>query len=289
MGGSARRGRCRSARAGSAGAWRSTTRDAPRTLRPVSSLRRGKALRPRSSTLAVATSVARLTRRASCGHAAVPDLEPGAWVVHRPNHRCEVRHHCSQRGQGSEGVPLLLGYGQRGGRLPRRRSKVGRTLRGTTTSTTLRRPRLSRTGACSGTPISTRRRTRKYRPTPASKNTFFAASITTFCFMPLTVQASCDHPFSPGPGFGGTGDAAQYSVQLVANNGACKTGNMVMYSYVPGTNQLFAVLSPATPGGAERTNPSNTSIGQGSRSILRTPSRSGTTTRSRMTALTSGP
>jgi hypothetical protein len=90
----------------------------------------------------------------------------------------------------------------------------------------------------------------QYRTSPASKNTFFASSITTFCYVPLTVQASCDHPFSGGPGFGGgTGDAAQYFVQLVAQNGACKTGNMVMYSYVPGTNQLFAVLSPVTPGG----------------------------------------
>jgi len=88
--------------------------------------------------------------------------------------------------------------------------------------------------------------------TPDSKWTpdvpsFFVASITTFCFVPLTVTPSCTSPFS-GIGFGGTGGTVVYSAQLVANGG-CKSSNVVMYSYTPGTNQLFAVLSPATPGG----------------------------------------
>ena len=36
----------------------------------------------------------------------------------------------------------------------------------------------------------------QYRSTPASKNTFFVASHTTFCYEPLTVEPSCDEPFS---------------------------------------------------------------------------------------------
>lgn len=88
--------------------------------------------------------------------------------------------------------------------------------------------------------------------TPDSKYTtsnpsFYVASITTFCYIPLTVTPSCTSPFS-GIGFGGTGGTVVYSAQLVASGG-CKSSNVVMYSYTPGTNQLFAVLSPATPGG----------------------------------------
>lgn len=79
---------------------------------------------------------------------------------------------------------------------------------------------------------------------------FYAASIMTFCYTPLTVQPSCTSPFS-GLGFGGTGGAVDYSAQLVAQNGACKSSNVVMYSYTPGTNQLFATLNPVTGGGTK--------------------------------------
>jgi hypothetical protein len=81
-----------------------------------------------------------------------------------------------------------------------------------------------------------------------SNPTFYVASITTFCYSTLTRQPSCTTPFS-GIGFGGTGGTVEYSAQLVAQNGQCKGGNVVMYSYTPGTNQLFATLNPVTPGG----------------------------------------
>ena len=74
----------------------------------------------------------------------------------------------------------------------------------------------------------------------------YSVSYTTFCFNLPTVQPFCDKPFS-GIGFAGTGGTATYSAQLVANGG-CKSDNVIMYSYTPGTNQLFAVLSPITPG-----------------------------------------
>jgi hypothetical protein len=74
----------------------------------------------------------------------------------------------------------------------------------------------------------------------------FSASYTTFCFNLPTVHPSCTAPFS-GIGFAGTGGTATYSVQLVANGG-CKSDDMIMYSYTPGTNKLFAVLSPISPG-----------------------------------------
>lgn len=85
--------------------------------------------------------------------------------------------------------------------------------------------------------------------TPDSKYTttnfsFFTASITTFCYVPLTVAPSCASPFS-GIGFGG----ATYSAQLAPNNGACKTSNVVMYTYND-NGTLFATLHPATPTGA---------------------------------------
>jgi hypothetical protein len=89
----------------------------------------------------------------------------------------------------------------------------------------------------------------KYAPNPPSKQTFFVASITTFCYVPLnTATPSCDTPFN-GIDFNGTGGTAEYFAQLVGVNGGCKTGNVVMYSYTEGTNKLFAALYPVTPGG----------------------------------------
>jgi hypothetical protein len=83
--------------------------------------------------------------------------------------------------------------------------------------------------------------------TPDGRNTFFAASHTTFCYKALTVQPSCDEPFS-GLEFGGTAGTVEYSAQLETNGGLCKDENVVMFSFVPGTNQVFAQLSPVTSG-----------------------------------------
>lgn len=87
----------------------------------------------------------------------------------------------------------------------------------------------------------------QYRATPASKNTFFVASHTTFCYEPLTVQPSCDEPFS-GLEFGATVGAVEYSAQLETNDGQCKDENVVMFSFTPGTDQVFAQLSPVASG-----------------------------------------
>ena len=81
--------------------------------------------------------------------------------------------------------------------------------------------------------------------TPTSKYTaaipdFFVASITTFCYSELTVTPSCSAPFSGLP-LGGTG-TVQYSAQLVSKDGACKNSKVVMYSYTPRENDLFATL-----------------------------------------------
>lgn len=79
-----------------------------------------------------------------------------------------------------------------------------------------------------------------------SSLTFFTASITTFCYVPLTVQPSCTAPFS-GLGFGGTGGSVEYSAQLVSPDGtSCKGSNVVMYSYTSGTSSFFATLNPVT-------------------------------------------
>ena len=83
------------------------------------------------------------------------------------------------------------------------------------------------------------------------KFTFFVASITTFCYKPatdLTVTPSCGSPF-PGHKLGGTGGAVLFEAQLVLKNGLCKTDNVVMYSFTPDTNKLFATLNPVAPGG----------------------------------------
>jgi hypothetical protein len=89
--------------------------------------------------------------------------------------------------------------------------------------------------------------------TPDSKYTtdlptFFVASITTFCYRPLTVTPSCTKPFGPLPGLGGTGDAVQYSAQLELSGSACKSQNVVMFSYSPDTDELYAQLSPVGTG-----------------------------------------
>jgi hypothetical protein len=76
----------------------------------------------------------------------------------------------------------------------------------------------------------------------------YSVSYTTFCFNLPIVHPSCTEPFS-GLGIAGTGTAT-YSAQLVANNG-CKSDDVIMYSYTPGTNQLFATLYPLTPGGTK--------------------------------------
>ncbi|HEU5207569.1 MAG TPA: hypothetical protein VFT94_08175, partial [Gaiellaceae bacterium] len=77
----------------------------------------------------------------------------------------------------------------------------------------------------------------------------YSVSYTTFCFNLPTVSPSCTSPFS-GVAFAGTGGIATYSAQLVANNG-CKEDDVIMYSYTPGTNRLFATLYPLTPGGTQ--------------------------------------
>lgn len=85
----------------------------------------------------------------------------------------------------------------------------------------------------------------QYRP---NRPTFFAASHTTFCYEPLTRQPSCDEPFS-GHELGATAGTVEYSAQLEPNSlGQCKEDNVVMFSFVPGTNQVFAQLSPVGSG-----------------------------------------
>lgn len=89
----------------------------------------------------------------------------------------------------------------------------------------------------------------KYTP---SKNTFFVASITTFCYVPLpTVPFSCTTPFG-NSGFGGTAGTVEYTAQLVPNgSGGCKNGNAVMYSYTSGSATSYSALYPVTPGGQQ--------------------------------------
>ena len=89
----------------------------------------------------------------------------------------------------------------------------------------------------------------KYTP---SKPTFFVASITTFCYvpfttptLPLTTTPTCDEPFQ-GHALSAT---VLYEAQLVFQSLVCKDGDVVMYSFAPGTNELFATLHPVTPGG----------------------------------------
>lgn len=84
---------------------------------------------------------------------------------------------------------------------------------------------------------------------PASP-TFYVASITTFCYKPLTVQPRCDEPFD-GLKFGGTAGAVDYSAQLVENELGCKGDDVVMYSYTSGSGSFFATLNPVTGGGPQ--------------------------------------
>ena len=78
----------------------------------------------------------------------------------------------------------------------------------------------------------------------ASKPSFNVASITTFCYASLTVTPSCDEPFE-GLTFGG---GVEYSAQLLAKDGECKTDDVVMYTYNDeGTR--FATLHPVAGGG----------------------------------------
>ena len=49
-----------------------------------------------------------------------------------------------------------------------------------------------------------------------------------------------------GTAFGGTGTAT-YEAVLVAQGGACKSGDAVMYSQASAGNELFAVLHPVVP------------------------------------------
>jgi hypothetical protein len=87
---------------------------------------------------------------------------------------------------------------------------------------------------------------------PPKGNTFYAISHTTFCYTPLTVHPTCapDPPFS-GITFGTTG-TVEYTAQLISPDGPCKDRDVVMYSYSPGTNNLFATLNP-TPGSSGAT------------------------------------
>ena len=85
--------------------------------------------------------------------------------------------------------------------------------------------------------------------TPDTKGSFFVASHTTFCYEPLTVEPSCTEDFGPDTGFGGVGDAVQYRARLELNSlGQCKEENVVMFSFVPDTNEVFAQLSPVGSG-----------------------------------------
>lgn len=98
----------------------------------------------------------------------------------------------------------------------------------------------------------------KYTP---SKPSFFVASHTTFCYVPLTtgtglVQPDCDSPFQ-GFGFGGTGGTVVYEAQLVPINGDCKLDQLVMFwstRSTPGSpdgdQELFATLNPVNENAA---------------------------------------
>ena len=98
----------------------------------------------------------------------------------------------------------------------------------------------------------------KYAPNPANKNTFFAASITTFCYRPLQTNPPlfprCDDDFG-GTDFNGTGGTVEYRAQLVFQGTSCKNESVLMYSQTianpNGSNEFFATLNPVTPGGPE--------------------------------------
>ena len=64
------------------------------------------------------------------------------------------------------------------------------------------------------------------------------------------VQPTCDVPFS-GQAYGGAAGNVVYEAQLVPQGTACKDNFVVMYSYLPGTNQLFATLHPPAEGGTD--------------------------------------
>ena len=84
----------------------------------------------------------------------------------------------------------------------------------------------------------------QYRPTPPSKNTFFAASITTFCYADLGVSTSCDVPFGPDDSES-TSSPVQYTALLVRNSlGQCKDESVVMFARSAGPNDLEVQLSP---------------------------------------------
>jgi hypothetical protein len=98
----------------------------------------------------------------------------------------------------------------------------------------------------------------KYAPTPASKNTFFVASHTTFCYRPLQTTPPlfprCDDDFG-GTDLNGTGGTVEYRAQLVFQGTSCKNESVLMYSQTianpNGSNEFFATLNPVTPGGPE--------------------------------------
>ena len=65
------------------------------------------------------------------------------------------------------------------------------------------------------------------------------------------VIPSCTTPFS-GPAFGSAVGNVVYEAQLVPQGDTpCKDSLVVMYSYVPDTNQLYATLHPPTEGGTD--------------------------------------
>lgn len=57
------------------------------------------------------------------------------------------------------------------------------------------------------------------------------------------VIPTCNTPFS-GQAFGSAAGNVEYSAQLVPQGTECKDGFVVMYSYLPNTNELFATLHP---------------------------------------------
>jgi hypothetical protein len=59
------------------------------------------------------------------------------------------------------------------------------------------------------------------------------------------VRPDCYEEFS-GTAFGSAAGNVEYSAQLVPQDGDCKDSALVMYSYEPNTNQLFATLNPPT-------------------------------------------
>ena len=98
----------------------------------------------------------------------------------------------------------------------------------------------------------------KYQANNSQKWTFFAASITTFCYKPLQTNPPlfprCDDDFG-GTDFNGTGGTVEYRAQLVFQGTSCKNESVLMYSQTianpNGSNEFFATLNPVTPGGPE--------------------------------------